>query len=80
MTDSKKRRRWKRAAAFRRKIKGMTKTTYYRLIRQGKLQSNCFTVRTTEICVGYVEDGKAIDCLTTPRENPIKCQSCSIPR
>ncbi len=79
MTDSRKR-RWKRAAAYRHKLRGISKRTVYRLIQQGKLQSDCPTVRTTRVCVGYTEDNKSIACLVNPQETPIDCRNCKIPR
>lgn len=80
MTDSKKRRRWKRAAVVLRRFRGIPKTTFYGLIRQGKIQSDCPTPRTTRICVGYNAGGETVNCLTTPQETPIDCRNCNIPR
>lgn len=68
MTETKKRRRWKRAARVRRKL-NIPRNTFYRMIRQGKVKSKPGpTERSTLVCTGYgnpptlcLDDGR-IDC------------------
>lgn len=80
MINNKKHRRWKRAAAYRHKLRGIKRRTFYRLIQQGKLQSDCPTKRTTRICIGYSENEKTVNCLIKPQETAIDCRKCTIPR
>lgn len=80
MTKENKKRRWKLAAAYRRKIKGVEKRTFYRLIMQGKIQSYRLTDHKIHICVGYIAEGKPTNCLIAPQKKPIDCRNCNIPR
>ena len=79
MPSKKRRRRYILVAAARRKCK-IPKSTFYDLIKSGKVQARCFTERKTKVCEGYYDDkGVFTPCLTAQRSKPIDCRSCTIP-